>query len=70
MRADPDLVMAAEREVRTMRERPGWSGLRALHGHACGFAPAAYDLIVRPGPRMGEAAGLIADCVARLDAGR
>jgi len=22
---------------------------------------------VRPGPRMGEAAGLLADCLARLD---
>jgi hypothetical protein len=26
-----------------------------------------YELIIRPGPRMGEAAGALADCLARLD---
>jgi iron complex transport system substrate-binding protein len=52
-----------------MARRPGWSGLRALAaGHVCGFARADYDLVTRPGPRLGEAAERIADCLAALPA--
>lgn len=67
IRAQPDLLMAAAQNLAEMPGRPGWSRLRAMQaGHRCGFAPARYDVLVRPGPRLGEAALLLADCVASL----
>ena len=69
LRRQPDLVITTARERQAMPQRPGWSGLRALrHGRICAFEPAAWDALVRPGPRMGEAAGRIADCLAALPA--
>lgn len=66
VRAQPDVVMAAAADLAAMPSRPGWAALKALHGAACGFDPAQYDLLIRPGPRMGEAAGVLADCLAGL----
>jgi iron complex transport system substrate-binding protein len=74
LRAQPDIVMASQRAVQDMAGRPGWRALRALQAstavprRACGFASADYELLIRPGPRMGQAAGLLADCVAGLQA--
>ncbi len=67
VRAQPDVVMGVEAAVAEMRKRPGWSALRALRDRrTCGFPTATYEIIARPGPRMGEAAGALADCLARL----
>jgi len=63
----PDVVMAARAELDAMAARPGWSALRALRdGRRCAFAPADYEVLIRPGPRMGEAANLLAGCLAAL----
>lgn len=65
VRADPDLVMIGERDAADLRQRPGWSGVRALReGRICVFTPAESDVLVRPGPRMAEAARLLARCIA------
>lgn len=67
VRAQPDIVMAGKASVAEMPKRPGWQTIRALReGLACGFPSATYEVIVRPGPRMGEAAGAIADCLVTL----
>jgi iron complex transport system substrate-binding protein len=66
VRARPDIIMAADRNVKSMASRPGWSGLTALQGPSCGFATERYEPLIRPGPRMGEAALAIADCLAGL----
>jgi iron complex transport system substrate-binding protein len=67
VRAQPDLVMAETRALAGMPDRPGWNRLRALEqGRQCGFAPEQYDVLVRPGPRLGEAAELMADCLVRV----
>ena len=67
VQAQPDVVMADARSVAAMPRRPGWSVLRALReGRSCGFAAPRYELLIRPGPRMGEAALLLADCLASL----
>jgi len=67
VRAAPDIVMAGERELAQMPRRPGWSALRALReGRQCGFPTEAYEVLVRPGPRLGEAAERMADCLERL----
>jgi iron complex transport system substrate-binding protein len=66
IRAQPDIIMATEREVKQMAGRPGWRGLTALRKRSCGFAADRYELLIRPGPRMGEAALAIADCLVGL----
>lgn len=67
VRAQPEVVMANARSVSEMPQRPGWSALRALkQRQACGFEPASYEMLIRPGPRMGEAALLLAACLAHL----
>ena len=68
LRAQPDVVVASARALAGMPARPGWGTLKALQaGHSCGLAPDAWDALVRPGPRLGEAADALADCVAGLD---
>jgi iron complex transport system substrate-binding protein len=68
VRAQPDIVMAVKASLADMSKRPGWDTLRALReDRACGFPTMTYELIIRPGPRMGEAAGALADCLVRLD---
>ena len=66
VRAAPDIVMASRRAVDAMPSRPGWQTLRALQGRSCGFEPERYEVLVRPGPRLGEAALAMADCLAGL----
>jgi len=67
VRLQPDIVMAGQLELQTMAQRPGWGALRALRERrSCGFASDRYELLVRPGPRMGEAAAVLADCLAAL----
>ena len=64
VRADPDLIMAGELSARAMGQRPGWPRLRAVRGQRlCVFDAAEVDILVRPGPRMPEAARLMARCV-------
>lgn len=71
LRARPDIVMGGEREMSAMAARPGWSALPAVqNAQRCGFDSAQYDMLVRPGPRMGNAAAVVADCLQQLDAGR
>ena len=61
--------MAVDRDVAAMPQRPGWQQLPALRqGRQCGFPHARYELLIRPGPRLGEAAELLADCLQRLPA--
>lgn len=65
VRADPDVILIGERSRAGLEQRPGWSGMRALReGRICVFDEAQSDVLVRPGPRMAEAARLLADCVA------
>jgi len=67
VRLQPDVVMGAAASVEAMPRRPGWGSIDALRrGRSCGYAPAVYDLLVRPGPRLGEAAQRLADCVVGL----
>ena len=54
-----------------LRQRPGWSRLTALRERrSCGFESPRYEVLVRPGPRLAEAAEIIADCLAGLGAAR
>ncbi|MFZ4756620.1 MAG: ABC transporter substrate-binding protein [Burkholderiaceae bacterium] len=66
VRAAPELIIASERGLASIRTRPGWADVPAVRTHRlCGFDGPRYDTLVRPGPRLGEAAELLADCTAR-----
>jgi len=68
VRADPDLLMGGQRSLGDSREPyPGWSALRAMQaGRVCRFAGAEADLVIRPGPRLAEAAMAMARCVQQV----
>lgn len=62
--ADPDVIMLSETSLAQLQQRPGWSRLRALRlGQVCTFTPAQSDVVVRPGPRLAEAAQIMARCL-------
>lgn len=68
LRANPEIVMGEQREIEKLGERPGWKALAAVRNRQrCGFSPAQYDVLIRPGPRLGEAAGVVADCLQQLE---
>ena len=65
VRANPDLIMIGQRSADGLMARPGWQSLRALREQRiCIFPPEQADMLVRPGPRMAEAARLMAKCLA------
>lgn len=64
VQADPDVVMVSALDAPALAQRPGWAQLRAQrNARVCVFAPAQHDVLVRPGPRLAEAARLMVDCV-------
>ena len=64
VRANPDLIMVGSRNVQGLELRPGWRGMRALREkRLCVFTADESDVLVRPGPRMAEAARLMARCI-------
>jgi iron complex transport system substrate-binding protein len=66
VRANPQLVVLAQPMVTHLSQRPGWSTIAAIKNkRVCAFPSAQADILVRPGPRLGEAAQLISDCVQR-----
>jgi len=66
VQSKPDLIMSTEASLKQLAQRPGWKSIPAIQGNRICFFPAAQaDVLVRPGPRMGEAAALIADCAMR-----
>lgn len=68
VRARPDVVMGVAREQAALLARPGWGSMPALmQRRLCGFDTPRYEMMIRPGPRMGEAAAVMADCLVRLD---
>lgn len=65
VRADPDLIMVSARSAEGLAARPGWAQMRALRtGKLCRFDAAQSDVLIRPGPRMAEAARLMAHCLS------
>jgi iron complex transport system substrate-binding protein len=65
VRANPDLIMVGSRNIQGLELRPGWRGIRALREQRlCVFTADESDVLVRPGPRMAEAARLMARCIS------
>jgi len=66
VRANPDVIMVGARNAPGMTERPGWERIRAVRERrVCVFANDDADTIIRPGPRLGEGARLLADCLRK-----
>lgn len=69
VRADPQVVILSSRDRDALARRPGWSTIRALRtGRVCALAPAEDDVVARPGPRLAEAARILARCLALAEA--
>jgi len=64
VRANPDLMMIGQRSADGLMTRPGWQSIRALREQrVCIFPTEEANVLVRPGPRMAEAARLMAKCI-------
>lgn len=67
VKAGPELILGSRQHQAAMANRPGWDRVPAVQrGWMCGFDNAQGDVLVRPGPRLGEAAGLVVDCLIKL----
>lgn len=65
VRANPDVIMIGNRSMQDAVNYPGWNTLRAVREkRVCTFDAAESDVLVRPGPRMAEAARIMARCLA------
>lgn len=65
VRADPDLIMIGSHHAANLGARPGWPQMRAVRDQrVCIFNRDESDVLVRPGPRLAEAARLMARCIA------
>ena len=70
VRANPQLIMVGQRSAPGLPQRPGWNGIQAVKNQRiCVWLPDESDVLVRPGPRMAEAAALMARCLRQAAAG-
>ncbi len=66
VRANPDLIMMGNRSMQDMVPYPGWGSIKAVKNQRiCVFGVVESDVLVRPGPRMAEAARLMAKCLEK-----
>lgn len=64
VRANPDVLMIGNSSMQSMVPYPGWSTMRAVReNRVCVFGPGDAEVVVRPGPRMAEAARIMARCL-------
>lgn len=67
VKRSPQLLMASAAAVREMPRRPGWAAMPALRAQqVCGFEPNHFDALIRPGPRLVEAAQAVLACLQRV----
>lgn len=71
VRADPQVIIVARGDAASLRTRPAWQRIEALRrGRVCALDTDQMNVLMRAGPRLGEAAHLLADCLqGRLGAG-
>ena len=64
VRANPDVIMMGSRSMVNAAAYPGWNSIKAVRNkQVCVFGNDDSDVVVRPGPRMAEAARLMAKCL-------
>lgn len=68
VRANPDVIMMGGRGMASATSYPGWSRIKAVRDkRVCVFSNDEADTLVRPGPRMADAAWLMAKCLQTND---
>ncbi|TXH87756.1 MAG: ABC transporter substrate-binding protein [Rhodoferax sp.] len=64
VRANPDVILIGQSSAASLSTRPGWQSIRAMREQRmCVFASDEANVLVRPGPRMAEAARIMARCL-------
>ena len=64
VRAQPDIIMVGDSNLSNMLARPGWKKLTAMQSQrVCTFTKNESEVLSRPGPRMVEAARIMAKCL-------
>jgi iron complex transport system substrate-binding protein len=64
VQAKPEVILLTESTSADLQKRPGWNTIPAVsNNRICVFTSEQNDILVRPGPRMGEAALIISQCV-------
>jgi iron complex transport system substrate-binding protein len=64
VRADPQVIFVSAGEASRLVRRPGWQAIRAVReGRICAIGREQGDVLLRPGPRMAEAAQLMLQCL-------
>ena len=64
VQAKPDIILLTESTAADIQKRPGWNSIPAVSkNQICVFTGEQNDILVRPGPRMGEAALIISTCI-------
>jgi iron complex transport system substrate-binding protein len=64
VQAKPDVILLTESTIADIQQRPGWNSIPAvMRSRICTFSTDQNDVLVRPGPRMGEAALIISQCI-------
>jgi iron complex transport system substrate-binding protein len=64
VQAKPEVILLSESTLIDIQKRPGWNSIPAVFNkRICVFTAEQNDVLVRPGPRMGEAALIISQCV-------
>ncbi|MCJ7798936.1 MAG: ABC transporter substrate-binding protein, partial [Polaromonas sp.] len=58
-------IMVGNRSMQAMAAYPGWSSIKAVKAQRiCVYSVDEADVVMRPGPRMAEAARIMAQCIA------
>jgi iron complex transport system substrate-binding protein len=67
VRRNPQLIIhTPETPADAFARRPGWGAIDAVRsGRICTLGAAEVDLVSRPGPRLDQAAAVLARCLAR-----
>lgn len=67
VRRSPDLIIGPQTTLASVTDRPGWAAMPALRQQqVCQLDAERMDLLSRPGPRLGEAAQMLVDCLLAL----
>jgi len=71
VRADPQVIIVARGDAPGLHTRPGWQRIEAVRrDRICALDTDQMNVLMRAGPRLGEAAHLLVDCIqGRLGAG-
>jgi iron complex transport system substrate-binding protein len=64
IQSNPEIILLSTSTLVDIQNRPGWKSIPAVaKNRVCIFTADQNDVLVRPGPRMGEAALIISECI-------